>query len=73
MESTAVTTPVRELSITERIALVADLWDSICVDLATLPVDDAQLEELDARLAAYRLRRREGRGEVFVEPVARRA
>ncbi|HSG89127.1 MAG TPA: addiction module protein [Pseudomonadales bacterium] len=66
------TNPLRELSITERIALVADLWDSIAFDLATLPVDDTQREELDLRLAAWRLRRCEDAPRLVVEPVARR-
>ena len=43
-----------ELSVAERIQLVEDLWDSIAAVPEALPLTDAQREELDRRLDAYR-------------------
>ena len=43
-----------ELSVAERIQLVEDLWDSIAAVPEALPLSDAQREELDRRLDAYR-------------------
>lgn len=42
-----------ELSVVERIQLVADLWDSIAVVPEAVPLSEAQKQELDRRLAAY--------------------
>lgn len=44
---------LRELSITERIQLVEDIWDSIAADQQALLLSDEQREELDRRLDAY--------------------
>ena len=45
---------IRDLSVEERIRLVEDIWDSIAEDRGALPLTDAQREELDRRLEAYR-------------------
>jgi putative addiction module component (TIGR02574 family) len=48
--------PIEELlklSVAERIQLVEDLWDSIAADPETLPVTDAQREELERRLKEH--------------------
>jgi putative addiction module component (TIGR02574 family) len=37
------------LSLPERIQLLGDLWDSIAAEPDKLPVDDAQIAELDKR------------------------
>jgi len=42
-----------ELSISERIQLVEDLWDSIAAVPEALPLSEAQKQELDRRLDAY--------------------
>ena len=42
-----------ELSISERIQLVADLWDSIATVPEAVSPTEAQKEELDRRLDAY--------------------
>lgn len=47
------TDDLRTLSIHERIQLVEDIWNSIAVDQAALPLTDEQRVELDRRLEAY--------------------
>ena len=42
-----------ELSISERIQLVEDLWDSIATVPEAVSLTEAQKEELDRRLDAY--------------------
>jgi putative addiction module component (TIGR02574 family) len=42
-----------ELSISERIQLVEDLWDSIATVPEAVSLSEAQKEELDRRLDAY--------------------
>lgn len=42
-----------ELSIPERIQLVEDLWDSIAAVPESVPLNQAQREELDRRLQDY--------------------
>ena len=49
-----------QLSVNERIQLVEDLWDSIAVDSAAVPLTEAQKQELDRRLARYRQNPTEG-------------
>ncbi len=44
---------ILELSVAERIQLVEDIWDSIVASPESLPVTEAQRQELDRRLAAY--------------------
>ena len=41
---------ILELSVAERIQLVEDIWDSIVAAPASLPLTDAQRQELDHRL-----------------------
>lgn len=43
-----------QLSTSERLQLVQDLWNSIAADPESVPVTEAQKEELERRLAAYR-------------------
>ena len=45
---------IMQLSITERIQLVEDIWDSISTAPESLPLTEAQRLELDRRSAAYR-------------------
>ncbi len=44
---------LRELSITEKIQLVEDIWDSIADDQNVLLLTNEQRAELDRRLDAY--------------------
>lgn len=43
-----------QLSTNERLQLVQDLWDSIAAEPESVPVTDAQREEIERRLSAYR-------------------
>ncbi|WP_077530305.1 addiction module protein [Vreelandella utahensis] len=45
---------IRDLPIDERIQLVEDVWDSIAEDQQKLELTQAQREELDLRLNAYK-------------------
>jgi putative addiction module component (TIGR02574 family) len=60
---------LRQLPVDERIRLVEDLWDSIAVDQATIPLTAEQVTELDRRLDAYETDGDHGRpaGEVILE------
>ncbi len=44
---------VLELSISERIQLVQDIWDSIAINSEEIPVIDSQKQELDRRLKLF--------------------
>lgn len=43
---------ILELSVSERLELAEDIWDSIAADPAALPLPEAQRAELERRLAA---------------------
>lgn len=43
-----------QLSTNERLQLVQDLWDGIAAEPESVPVTEAQEEELERRLSAYR-------------------
>jgi putative addiction module component (TIGR02574 family) len=47
------TSDVLELSVPERIELVEDIWDSIAAVPDSIPLTNAQREELDRRLESY--------------------
>jgi putative addiction module component (TIGR02574 family) len=44
---------IAQLSVTERIQLAQDIWDTIAVHPDSLTLPAAQIQELDRRLAAY--------------------
>ena len=44
---------IRKLSVSERLALVEEIWDSISDDPASVPVSEDQLAEARRRLAAH--------------------
>jgi putative addiction module component (TIGR02574 family) len=52
---------LKELPIEERIRLVEDLWDSIAADQKAIRLTDAQKEELERRLNAYKVDQNRGR------------
>jgi putative addiction module component (TIGR02574 family) len=43
-----------KLSVDDRLALVEEIWDSIAADPESVPVTDAQKQDLQARLDAYK-------------------
>ena len=43
-----------DLSVEEKLQLIEDLWDSVADDPRAIPLTEAQAEELDRRLEAYR-------------------
>jgi putative addiction module component (TIGR02574 family) len=45
---------IDKLSISERIALVQEIWDSIATEVEQAPLTEAQRQEVDRRLAAHR-------------------
>ena len=47
------TADVLELSVPERIELVEDIWDNIAAAPDSIPLTNAQREELDGRLDSY--------------------
>ncbi|HEV7889336.1 MAG TPA: addiction module protein [Pyrinomonadaceae bacterium] len=42
-----------QLSVSERIQLAEDIWDSIAANPESLPLTDAERQELDRRLESY--------------------
>lgn len=44
---------ILQLSVSERIQLIEDIWDSIAATPEQLPLTQAQKDELDRRIEAY--------------------
>ena len=44
---------ILQLSVSERIQLAEDIWDSIAANPESLPLSDADRQELDRRLESY--------------------
>jgi putative addiction module component (TIGR02574 family) len=44
---------IRKLSVSERLALVEEIWETISSDPASMPVSEAQLREARRRLAEH--------------------
>lgn len=44
---------ILQMSVAERIQLAEDIWDSIVAKPESLPLTDAQRQELDRRLEMY--------------------
>jgi putative addiction module component (TIGR02574 family) len=55
MDFSATLSAINLLSIDERIRLVEAVWDSIATEQPIPPVTESQKNELDRRLAAYRV------------------
>ena len=49
-----------QLSVTERIQLVEDIWDTIAAHPQDVSLSEAQIKELDSRLADFRQNPKEG-------------
>ena len=41
------------LSVSEKLQLIEEIWDSITVNQEEIPLTESQLQELDRRLASY--------------------
>ncbi|HYA37691.1 MAG TPA: addiction module protein [Candidatus Methylomirabilis sp.] len=52
---------LKQLPVEERIKLVEDLWDSIAADQQALRLTAEQKAELDRRLDAYEVDKKQGR------------
>lgn len=46
---------IDQLSTSEKLALLEELWDNIAVDESDIPVPDSHIEELNRRLEKYRV------------------
>lgn len=44
---------IDQMSVAERILLVEEIWDSIAVEEAELPLTESQRQDLQRRIAAY--------------------
>ena len=51
---------ILQLSISERIQLAEDIWDSIAANPESIPLTDAERHELDRRLESYARNPEEG-------------
>ena len=54
MKAEAIRKEAIRLGLAEKLLLVADLWDSIALDNAEVPLPDWQKRELDKRYEEYR-------------------
>ncbi|MCF8316988.1 MAG: addiction module protein [Ignavibacteriales bacterium] len=52
---------IKKLSISERILIVEDIWDSIFSSEQQFPMTEEQKKELDSRLEAYNKNPEEGK------------
>ena len=54
MSATLQTLGIEQMTIEERLALVEAIWDSIAAKPEEIPLTEAQINELDRRLAAHK-------------------
>ena len=59
-EEQPVASKIQDLPLDERLKRVEDIWDSIAVEQAAVPMTPEQKRELDNRLDAYRAIREPG-------------
>lgn len=52
---------IQHLSLSDRIKLVEDIWDSIADEQVVLPLTQEQRKELDERMEAYEVTREPGK------------
>ncbi len=52
---------IKKLSVSERILIVEDIWDSIISSEEDFPITDEQKNELDSRLEAYHKNPKKGK------------
>lgn len=60
MSQTLKSLGIDQLSVAQRILLVEEIWDSITEEAATIPLSEAQRQDLERRLAAYEANPRAG-------------
>ena len=60
MEQQSLIPEIKKLSVAERIIIAEQIWDTIVADQESLPVTDAQKDELDRRIEAYHVCPQEG-------------
>jgi putative addiction module component (TIGR02574 family) len=60
MSQTLKSLGIDQLSISERISLAEEIWDSILDESADIPLTEAQKEDLERRLADYRTNPQDG-------------
>jgi putative addiction module component (TIGR02574 family) len=53
MERSLTPAEIKKLSVSDRILIAEEIWDSIAADQELLEVTEAQQEELDRRLALH--------------------
>jgi len=53
MTQSEIAAEIKQLTVAERLLLVQEIWDSIVADQESLPITEAQRDELDKRLEAY--------------------
>lgn len=53
MSPTLKTLGIDQMSVAERILLVEEIWDSIAVEEAGVPLTESQRQDLQRRIAAY--------------------
>jgi putative addiction module component (TIGR02574 family) len=53
MERSLKPSEIKKLSVTERILIVEEIWDSIAADQELMEVTEAQKKELDRRIALH--------------------
>ena len=61
MERGLTPSEIKKLSVSERMLIVQEIWDSIAADQQALDVTEAQKAELDRRIAAHDAAPHEGR------------
>ena len=54
MKPEQIKTEINRLELSEKILLVEDIWDSIALNNAELPMPEWQKQELDGRYAEYK-------------------
>jgi len=60
MTQSEIASEIKQLTVVERLLIVQEIWDSIVADQEALPISEAQRDELDKRLEAYRAAPQEG-------------
>lgn len=45
---------IRQMTVTERLKLLGDIWETLMEEQAPLPLSDAETAQIDRRVEAYR-------------------
>jgi putative addiction module component (TIGR02574 family) len=60
MSNTMLSLGIDRLSVSERLSLVEDIWDSIATEIELLPLTEQQANDLKRRVIAYEANPKEG-------------